>query len=270
MPESPEVQAFTEFIGERAVGHTISALKIFDHRVDKTRETSPEVVVAEAVTRVDRRGKYVDLATSGRHIVLSFGRHGWGVWHEPNVPSSPDHAVPVVASIEFSDGSRLDVTDAGDFRSAALWIVADPADVPGIAKLVPDPADPDFAQADVDSVTVRRRKQLKAVLQEQESFAGIGNAYSDEILHTARLSPTGHAATLDEAQRARLFAAMTAEIRGAIAARRGIPIAELKAAKVAAMHVHGRGDQRCPVCGGTIVDTTFAGASAQYCPRCQA
>ena len=155
------------------------------------------------------------------------------------------------------------------FRSAALWIVAESSDVAGIAKLGPDPADPVFSQADVDAVTVGRRKQLKAVLQEQESFAGIGNAYSDEILFAARLAPTVPAAQLDGDERSRLYEAMTAQIRGAIAARRGIPIADLKAAKVASMRVHGRAGQTCPRCGGEIVDFTFSGTTAQYCPVCQ-
>ena len=268
MPESPEVQAFTEVVADRIAGRRIAAFTVRDFRAYKTRGVDPAVLTGAEVTQVRRHGKYVDVAAGARHVVVSFGRHGWGVWRDSDavgVPSDP----PVIATLALDDGTMLDLTDAGSFRSAAIWVVADPADVPAIAGLGPDPADPAFSRADVDAATIGRRKQLKAVLQEQASFAGIGNAYSDEILFAARLAPTVHAAALADDQRARLSDAMTGEIRGAIAARRGIPISEQKAAKVAAMRVHGRAGEACPVCGGEIADFTFSGASAQWCPSCQ-
>ncbi|KHK97311.1 formamidopyrimidine-DNA glycosylase [Microbacterium mangrovi] len=268
MPESPEVQAFAEAVAQRFVGRTIESFAVRDFRAYKTRAQKPETLDGAEVVAVTRHGKYVDLETDRGHLVVSFGRHGWGSWHEADAEPTPD-APAVMATLALDDGTLLDLTDAGTFRSAGLWIVADPHEVAGVAALGPDPADPAFTRADVDAVTIGRRKQLKAVLQEQTSFAGIGNAYSDEILFRARLSPTVHAATLDEAERERLFEAMTAEIRGAIDVRRGIPIAEQKAAKVAAMRVHGRAGEPCPVCGGEIVDYTFSGTSAQWCPTCQ-
>jgi formamidopyrimidine-DNA glycosylase len=143
------------------------------------------------------------------------------------------------------------------------------ADVPAIAKLGPDPADPQFSRSDFDHAVAGRRKQVKAVLQEQESLAGIGNAYSDEILHTARISPIVHPSALTDDELDRLFAATTSVIVDAMAARRGIPIDELKAAKVAAMRVHGRAGEACPVCGDTIRDFSFASTTAQYCPTDQ-
>jgi formamidopyrimidine-DNA glycosylase len=268
MPESPEVQAFAEAVAARVAGHAIASFTVRDFRAYKSRTQKPESLDGAVVVGVSRHGKYIDLGTDRGHLVVSFGRHGWGSWHGPDVESATDEP-PVVATLILDDSTTLEFTDAGTFRSAALWIVADPGDVAGIAALGPDPADPAFSQADVDAVTVGRRKQLKAVLQEQSSFAGIGNAYSDEILFSARLSPTVQASTLDDAQRARLFHAMTDEIRQAIAARRGIPIDGQKAAKVAAMRVHGRAGEPCPGCGGEIVDYTFSGASAQWCPTCQ-
>jgi len=274
MPESPEVHAFAEFVAERAVGRVVAAFAVHDFAAYKTRAISPGVLTGAEVRSVRRHGKYVDLVVGARHLVLSFGRHGWGVWHDEDVAASGEQDAasgpPVVARIEFAGAGPLDLTEAGPFRSAAFWIVADPTDVPAIAGLGPDPADPGFAQSDVDAATVGRRKQLKAVLQEQSSFAGIGNAYSDEILFAARLPPTIHAATLAADERVRLFEAMTDEVRTAIADRRGVPIAQLKAAKVAAMRVHGRGGEPCPVCGGEIADFAFGGTTAQWCPVCQA
>jgi formamidopyrimidine-DNA glycosylase len=163
----------------------------------------------------------------------------------------------------------MEVTDAGTWASLGLFVVDDAREVPAIAKLGPDPADPGFGRDDFDTAVGGRRKQVKAILQEQESLAGIGNAYSDEILHLARVSPVAHAAALTADERDRLFDATLTTVRQAIQARRGIPIDQLKAAKVAAMRVHGREGEACPVCGDTIRDFTFSGAPAQYCPTCQ-
>ena len=153
--------------------------------------------------------------------------------------------------------------------SLGLFVVDRADDVPAIAKLGPDPADPAFTRAQFDAALGGRRKQIKAVLQEQETLSGIGNAYSDEILHLARQSPIAHAAALDAEAIDRLFEATVTTVREAIAARSGVPIDQLKAQKVAAMRVHGRSGEACPVCGDTILDLTFSGASAQYCPTCQ-
>ncbi|MGR2753301.1 DNA-formamidopyrimidine glycosylase family protein [Agromyces arachidis] len=177
---------------------------------------------------------------------------------------------PALAAIRFDDDRTLELTDAGGWVSLGAWVVDDPAQVPAVAKLGPDPGDASFARADFDRAFRGRRKQVKAVLQEQESLAGIGNAYSDEILFAARLSPVVHAAALDGDALDRLYEATVGVIRSAIEARRGIPIAELKAAKVAAMRVHGRAGEPCPgECGGTIRDFTFGSTTAQYCPDCQ-
>ena len=148
-------------------------------------------------------------------------------------------------------------------------MVDDPLDVSSVASLGPDPAHSSYTRADFDRAFAGRRKQLKAILEEQKSIAGIGNAYSDEILFEARLSPVAHAAGLDDAQLVRLFEQTTGVIRSAVEARRGVPLGELKAAKTAAMRVHGRTGEPCPECDGTIREFAFAGTTGQYCPECQ-
>lgn len=270
MPESPEVQALAEFLDERLSGRTIDDVDVLEFRAVKTRGTPPAALVGAPVTDVERFGKHLDVTVGERHLVVSLGRHGWARWTPPGgaAESAPD-APPALATFTSDDASRWQLTDAGTWVSLGLFVVDDPREVPAIAKLGPDPADPTFSPADLDAVLVGRRKQLKAVLQEQDSLAGIGNAYSDEILHEARLSPVVHAASLDEAERERLYAAITATIRGAIAARRGVPIEQLKAAKVAAMRVHGRAGETCPVCGDTVQTLAFGSTTAEYCPTCQ-
>ncbi|GAA2463451.1 DNA-formamidopyrimidine glycosylase family protein [Agromyces soli] len=267
MPESPEVQALVEELGERTVGRVVREFDVLEFRVVKTRPRPPADLVGARVAAVARRGKHVDLGfDDDRHLVISLGRHGWARWGGADAASG---APPVLITIRFDQGPALELTDAGGWVSLGVSVVDDPAEVSAIAKLGPDPADPAYSRSDFDRAFAGRRKQTKAVLQEQESIAGIGNAYSDEILFRARRSPVAHASTLSGEALEGLYEATVGEITEAIAARRGIPIGELKAAKVAAMRVHGRTGEPCPGCGGTIRDFAFASTVGQYCPSCQ-
>ncbi|GGR21745.1 DNA-formamidopyrimidine glycosylase family protein [Agromyces mediolanus] len=267
MPESPEVQALVEELGERIVGRVVREVDVLEFRVVKTRPRPPGELLGARLAAVARHGKHVDLRfDDGRHLVVSLGRHGWARWGGADAATD---APPVLLTIGFDEGPALELTDAGGWVSLGVSVVDDPAEVSAIAKLGPDPADPGYSREDFDRAFAGRRKQTKAVLQEQESIAGIGNAYSDEILFRARRSPVAHAASLSGAELDGLFEATVGEITEAIAARRGIPIGGLKAAKVAEMRVHGRTWQPCPECGGTIRDFAFASTVGQYCPSCQ-
>lgn len=278
MPESPEVQALVDFLGSRVSGRAIAEVDVLEFRVVKTRTRPPAELVGSSVTAATRFGKHVDLAVGDAHLGIALGRHGWARWREAGDADAAssgatgvtaDAPPPALASVTFDDGAVLELTDAGSWVSLGLTVTDDPHEVPAVAKLGADPADPAFTEADLDAVVIGRRKQLKALLQEQESLAGIGNAYSDEVLHLAKLSPVVQAAALRDDERARLFAAVTTTIRGAVADRRGVPIDRLKAAKVAAMRVHGRGGEACPVCGDIVRDFTSGSTTAQYCPTCQ-
>lgn len=268
MPESPEVQALAEFLAEHAVSRRIETVDLDEFRALKTRDRPLAELDGATITGIRRFGKHLDLQTDAAHLVISFGRAGWARW---DGEAAPDDA-PVIARIPLSGaphGALLELTDAGDWLSLGLSVVDDPLEVAALAKLGPDPLDEAFDRAALDRAVTGRRKQLKALLQEQETLAGIGNAYSDEILHAAKLSPLGHGSALDADERERLFLAVTTTLRDAVAARRGIPPHRLKEAKVAAMRVHGRAGEACPVCGDTILDHDAA-ASWQYCPTCEA
>jgi formamidopyrimidine-DNA glycosylase len=274
MPESPEVQSLVETARARLVGREIRAVEVLDREQYKTGTVSPALLQGARILDVRRFGKYVDVDMGERHLVIGFGLGGWLVWHRGADGSEPRTSGLVrgpasIARVVLDDGDGFDVRDSLRFHSATLWIVADVQEVPAVRKLGPDPLSPSYARADFDRVFVGRRKQLKAVLQEQESLAGIGNAYSDEILFAARLSPVVRASTLSDDELDRLYDALLAVPRGAVQARRGIPIDRLKEAKVVAMAVHGRAGEACPVCGEPVRDFPFAGSVAQYCPRCQ-
>jgi formamidopyrimidine-DNA glycosylase len=278
MPESPEVEALARFLDGEVAGREARSVDVLEFRAVKTREAPPSSLVGASFTGARRHGKHIELTLDGRSLVVSLGRHGWMRWHdvaaadaaEATATDGPDPDLPPsLAEFALSGDATMAVTDAGTWVSLGLFVVDDARDVPAIAKLGPDPAESSFTRDVFEAALGGRRKQIKAILQEQESIAGIGNAYSDEILHRARISPVAHAASLTGEQRARLYDATVATVRDAIAARDGIPIDELKAAKVAAMSVHGRSGGACPVCGDTVRDFTFSGASAQYCPTCQ-
>ena len=278
VPESPEVQALVETLDQRLVGRVLRVVDLTEFRALKTRARPLTGLVCARVTGVRRLGKHVDIAFGDTHLIVSLGRYGWArLGSAAGDESAPAAEAGPAVLVEFTfddgethdDGETLALTDAGSWVSLALHVVGDPLEVAAIAKLGADPVDQAFTRADLDAVVVRRRKQLKALLQEQESLAGIGNAYSDEILHRARLSPTIHAAALDETARERLFAAVIATLREAVAERRGIPIDRLKAAKVAAMRVHGRAGQACPRCGDTIRERAYGSTTGSSCPTCQ-
>ncbi|MFK4806288.1 DNA-formamidopyrimidine glycosylase family protein [Microbacterium sp. ZW CA_36] len=271
MPESPEVEALARFLADEASGREIRAVDVLEFRTVKTRNAPPAGIAGRSITGAVRHGKHVELLLEEKSLVVSLGRHGWMRWLRTDSEGAdlPAEAPPALATLDLSGDVSLQVTDAGSWVSLGLFVVDRADEVPAIAKLGPDPADPAFTRAQFDAALGGRRKQVKAILQEQESLVGIGNAYSDEILHVARQSPVTHAAALDAAATDRLFEATVTTVRDAIAARSGVPIDQLKAQKVAAMRVHGRSGEACPVCGDTILDLTFSGTAAQYCPTCQ-
>jgi formamidopyrimidine-DNA glycosylase len=268
MPESPEVQVLVEFLGEQIEGRVIADVDVGEFRIVKTRDRLPASLVGARITDVRRFGKHVGFATTAGWLMIGFGRNGWFRWHDPEDPSG-DESAPEVARIVLEGGAVMRLVDTGDFLAVTASVVDAPTDVAGIAALGPDPLATDFSRDDFERALGTRRKQIKALLQEQTSLAGIGNAYSDEILHRAQLPHAVHAAALDAEARERLFRATVDIMRDAVADRRGLRPDQLKQAKVEAMVVHGRGGQACPVCGTTITDRRSGGASAQFCPHCQ-
>ncbi|WP_341975412.1 Fpg/Nei family DNA glycosylase [Microbacterium sp. LTA6] len=268
MPESPEVQALVEFLDERIQDHVIAGLDVAEFRIVKTRDRPPASVVGARIRGMRRFGKHVGFDTTAGWLMIGFGRNGWIRW-QPESDPADEQPVPEVARITLESGAVMRLVDTGDFLAVTASVVDAPTDVAGIAALGPDPLSPNFSREDFERGLGARRKQIKALLQEQASLAGIGNAYSDEILHRARLPHTVHAAALDAEARERLFHAVIDILRAAVADRLGLPPDRLKQAKVEAMVVHGRGGEACPVCGTTILDHVVGGASAQLCPHCQ-
>ncbi|GAA1503000.1 formamidopyrimidine-DNA glycosylase [Agromyces terreus] len=282
MPELPEVDALAAFLRERAVGRTVASAVVTAISALKTFDPPLDALTSGTITEVARHGKFLDLTTARGgespaggadapvHLVFHLARAGWLRWYDevPKTLLKPGKG-PIALRVRLDDGSGFDLTEAGTKKSLAVYVVRDPSEVPGIARLGPDPSAPDFTLDDFRAVLDGRRTQIKGVLRDQSVFAGIGNAYSDEILHAARMSPYALAAKLTPEQVETLFAALRDTLAEAVVAASGRPPADLKDAKRRGMQVHGRTGEACPVCGDTVREVRFADSTFQYCPTCQ-
>lgn len=271
MPEMPEVQGLVDFLAERAVGLHVTKATVANIAALKTYDPPLDTLKDATVTGAFRRGKFVDLSTDGGpHLVFHLAKAGWLRWYEqlPTTVIRPGKT-PIALRIAFDDGSGFDLTEAGTKKSLAVSVVRSPEDVPGIARLGPDPLDPAFGRDEFAELLAGRRTQIKGVLRDQSIIAGVGNAYSDEILHAAKMSPYALAATLSDTDITRLYDAMRATLTDAVTQASGRPPAELKDAKRRGMAVHGRRGEACPVCGDEVRSVFFADNSLEYCPTCQ-
>jgi formamidopyrimidine-DNA glycosylase len=274
MPELPEVQALVDFLTERAVGEAVTGVELGSITVLKTYAPPPEALVGAPVESVVRHGKFIDLDCGGTHLIFHLARAGWLRWYDevPQTrlrPGKSPIALRLRLTSRLSEGAGFDLTEAGTKKRLAAYITGSPQEVPGIASLGPDPLAADFTEDVLGGILRARSAQVKGVLRDQSIIAGIGNAYSDEILHVARLSPFAIAARLSDEEVTRLYAAVRGTLAAAVQTASGKPAAELKDAKRAGMRVHGRTGQVCPECGDTVREVSFADSSLQYCATCQ-
>jgi formamidopyrimidine-DNA glycosylase len=270
VPELPEVEALAAFLTERAVGRVVARVDLAAFSVLKTYDPPVTALAGLEVTGAARWGKFLDLDVSGLHLVTHLARGGWLRWNDalPQVPPRPGKS-PLALRVHLDDGSGFDLTEAGTQKRLAVYVVRSPYDVAGIARLGPDPLGAGFDAAALGDILRGSRHQLKKVLRDQSVLAGVGNAYSDEVLHAARMSPFRLAGSLDDGEVATLYAALRDVLGDAVERSRGLAAGLLKAEKKTALRVHGRTGQPCPVCGDTVREVSFADSALQYCPTCQ-
>ena len=270
MPELPEVQALVDFLTDRAVGHVIARVDVASINVLKTFDPPVTALHGLTVTNVARHGKFLDLDVDGLHLVVHLARAGWLHWRDqlPPVPPKPGKG-PIALRVHLDDKSGFDLTEAGTQKKLAAYVVRDPQDVPGVARLGPDPLGDAFTLDAFRNVLGTDRSQIKGLLRDQSKIAGIGNAYSDDILHAAKLSPFKSAANLDDADVQQLYDAIRGVLKDAVDRARGLAAGDLKAEKQLNMRVHGKSGQACAVCGDTIKSVSFADSTLDYCPTCQ-
>src|SRR6266511_672669 len=267
MPELPELDVLVEDLRAELAGAwvrsvrvvSVAALKIFDPPVD--------ALVGREIVGAGRRAKYVWLEIDGgldlvMHLSLG-GRLSLG-------PKLASRKVAVL-TIELEDGRVLSMTEGGTQRRAAVWLVRSLDQVPGLASLGPEPLDPDFTVERLAEILSAGGHTLKGMLTDQRGMSGVGNAWSDEVLHRARMSPFARPERLDEAEVARLHAALVevlTEARGTMAEQIGGAIQIPKAAE-RLFAVHGRAGGPCFVCGDTVRSVWMGQRETSYCPTCQ-
>ncbi|MET9951848.1 DNA-formamidopyrimidine glycosylase family protein [Streptomyces sp. NPDC006339] len=270
MPELPEVEALRVFLDEQLVGKEIAHVLPVAISVLKTYDPPPSALDGERVTAVRRHGKFLDIEAGGLHLLVHLARAGWLRWQDvlPSGPPRPGKG-PLALRVALTGGDGFDLTEAGTTKRLAVHLVRDPADVPGVARLGPDPLADDFDLAAFTALLAGERRQIKGALRDQSLIAGIGNAYSDEILHAAKMSPFKPTQNLTDEETATLYTALRTTLADAVERSQGLAAGRLKAEKKSGLRVHGRTGEPCPVCGDTIREVSFSDSSLQYCPTCQ-
>jgi formamidopyrimidine-DNA glycosylase len=275
MPELPEVEALAHHLRENALYRPVARVDVAGMSVLKTFDPPVSALHGRVVTGAARYGKFLAVEFADRpdeplHLITHLSRAGWLRWHETAAAAPPKPGrgpLQFRVHLDAVGGPGFDLTEAGTQKRLSVYLVADPQDVPGIARLGPDALA--LSRDELAELLGGRTERIKNLITDQRTIAGIGNAYSDEILHTAKLSPYAVAGRLKPEQIDDLHAAMTGVLGDAVARSVGQGAATLKGEKRSGLRVHARTGLPCPVCGDTVREVSFADRSFQYCPGCQ-
>jgi formamidopyrimidine-DNA glycosylase len=281
VPELPEVESLAAYLRRTATGLRVARIELAAISALKTFDPPATDLVGARVVDAGRRGKFLDISLVDEdgellHLVTHLARAGWLHWRQEmsSVPLKPGKG-PIALRVAFVDDDGVaaggfDLTEAGTKKRLAVYVVRDPQSLEGITRLGPEPLDDDFTVDVLGAILADAGgKQLKGVLRDQSTIAGIGNAYSDDILHAAKLSPYKAAGKLTPDEIATLHQAIHDLLTDAVARSQGLGAADLKAEKKLGMRVHGRTGEACPVCGDVVREVSFADSSLQYCATCQ-
>ncbi|GAA4244104.1 Fpg/Nei family DNA glycosylase [Dactylosporangium darangshiense] len=270
VPELPEVEALAAFLRERAAGHTVDRIEVSAISALKTFDPPITAAAGQPITGASRHGKFLDIHVGdGLHLVVHLARAGWLHYRDSfnaKTPLKPGSG-PIAVRVRLDDESGFDLTEAGTKKSLAAYFVTDPRLVPGVSRLGPDALS--VSAEDFAAAMRSRRGQIKGVLTDQTILAGVGNAYSDEILHAAKMSPFALTNKITDDAMVRLHEAMRTVLTDAVKRSVGQKAATLKSEKRSGLAVHARTGLPCPVCGDTVREVSFADTSLQYCPTCQ-
>lgn len=275
-PELPEVEALVQFLDLRTRGRRVARVELTSISALRTVQPGIERLVGGEIVGWSRRGKFLCLDAGGIWLVVHLARDGWVKWYDrlPQTAGTLGRG-PLALRLGLASGlggaevSGFDLTEIGTQKRLSLWVVEDPDQIESVARLGADPLDSAFDVAALARVLGGSEESLKSALTNQSVLSGIGNAYSDEVLHAARLSPFKLARSLSEPQLTALHASLVNLLGSAVAERLGLGAEELKQSKRRAFRVHGRTGAACPDCGDTIRQVAYTTRSLQYCPTCQ-
>lgn len=270
MPELPEVESLVRALAARATGLAVTKCELASISALKTFDPPLSSLEGRKLLGCTRRGKFLCLDLEGRYLVFHLARSGFLRWREDLKPGPARQGRgPLALRVRFEDGSGFELTEMSREKRLAIYVVDELTLVPGIARLGIDALDPELDEAKLASLLAGSSGTVKSVLADQTVIAGIGNAYSDEILHAAKLSPFAKASKLRPDEVTRLHSAMVSILADALERSSGLAASELKAEKKRGLQVHGRAGETCPVCGDVVREVSFATRSFQYCATCQ-
>ncbi|MGH3585282.1 MAG: Fpg/Nei family DNA glycosylase [Pseudonocardia sp.] len=275
MPELPEVEALAHHLREHAIYRPVARVDVASMSAVKTFDPPMTALAGRVITGAARYGKFLSVEFGDRpdvplHLITHLSRAGWLRWHDTagTTPPKPGRGpLGLRVHLDAVGGPGFDLTEAGTQKRLSVYLVADPQQVPGIARLGPDALT--LTRCEFGALLSGRTERIKTLITEQQVIAGVGNAYSDEILHTARISPYATAGRLADGQVDELFAALHSVLTDAVERSVGQGAAQLKGEKRSGLRVHARTGLPCPVCGDTVREVSFASKSFQYCPGCQ-
>jgi formamidopyrimidine-DNA glycosylase len=267
MPELPDVTVYVEALQQRLIGQMLTKIRLGSPFVLRTVDPSPSEVAGHEVVDIRRLGKRIVIELDGGlyiviHLMIA-GRFKW-------LPAGAKIPGKIgLAAFDFPSGTLL-LTEAGSKRRAAIHLVRGEA---GLKEHDPGGLEPlEMTLDDFRDALTRERHTLKRSLTDPHLFSGIGNAYSDEILHRARLSPVQMSTNLSDVEIARLYQAVRETlIEWTERLRRdaGGAFPEKVTAFRPEMAVHGRYNQPCPVCGSPVQRIVYSENETNYCARCQ-
>jgi formamidopyrimidine-DNA glycosylase len=275
VPELPEVEALAHHLREHALYRPVARVDVASMSAVKTFDPPVSALRSRVVTGAARYGKFLAVEFLDRpddplHLITHLSRAGWLRWHDTasTAPPKPGRG-PLSLRVHLDEvgGPGFDLTEAGTQKRLAVYLVSDPEQVPGIARLGPDALA--VTREEFAELLIGHTERIKTLIVDQPWLAGIGNAYSDEILHTAKLSPYAVAGRLKPEQVDLLYDSMRSVLTDAVERSVGQGAASLKGEKRSGLRVHARTGLPCPVCGETVREVSFANRSFQYCPGCQ-
>lgn len=275
MPELPEVEALAHHLRDHALYRPVARVDVASMSAVKTFDPPVSALAGRVVTGANRYGKFLAVEFLDRpddplHLITHLSRAGWLRWHDTaaTAPPKPGRGpLELRVHLDAVGGPGFDLTEAGTQKRLSVYVVADPHAVPGIARLGPDALA--LSRDEFGALLAGHTERIKTLLVEQQAIAGVGNAYSDEILHTAKISPYAASGRLRPEQVDDLYAALRSVLLDAVDRSVGQGAAQLKGEKRSGLRVHARTGLPCPVCGDTVREVSFASRSFQYCPGCQ-
>lgn len=267
MPELPELEVMKEGLRRLVLREEIEGATAYQPAILKTFSPDLSSLIGQQFAKIEGRGKYLILSLhSGLHMVLHLMRSGWLDW----VPSAKPLSRWVSLAISFSCGSDLRVAERGHKKRAKVWLVESLDGVPQISDCGIEPLSEDFTPSVLLRLLSEHAHRLKGFLTKQRLIAGIGNAYADEILYRARLSPFKVSEALKPEEVESLYRSIRSVLTEAVreiekSVGRGLP----KRRARDFLKVHGRRGEACKVCKSAIAEISYRDQSTFYCPGCQ-